>query len=194
MSATWAVIAGSGPAIVTLWWLVGMTVLGSLWLATQPLFQKGRGLTGFFVRPGWTRLARRQPPPNPPGSGAPARCGLRPSSGAPSATKRSRSVTNRRDERKHPRRHRLAVVLRRLLSRALPTRPRGTDRLLRVQVRTGGRRAVFGRARPDRGEARPGRLDRATGLGRRGRRSLLTSLRTALGLGTPARFPPERSD
>ena len=31
-----------------------MTVLGSLWLATQPLFQKGRGLTGFFVRPGWT--------------------------------------------------------------------------------------------------------------------------------------------
>ena len=41
--ATWAVIAGSGPAIVTLWWLAGMTVLGSLWLATQPLFQKGRG-------------------------------------------------------------------------------------------------------------------------------------------------------
>ena len=28
--ATWAVIAGSGPANVTLWWLVGMTVLGSL--------------------------------------------------------------------------------------------------------------------------------------------------------------------
>jgi hypothetical protein len=52
--ATWAVIAGSGPAIVTFWWLVGMTVLGSVWLATQPLFQRGRGLTGFFVRPGWT--------------------------------------------------------------------------------------------------------------------------------------------
>ena len=42
--ATWAVITGSGPAIVTLWWLAGMIVLGSLWLATQPLFQKGRGL------------------------------------------------------------------------------------------------------------------------------------------------------
>ena len=27
---TWAVITGSGPAMVTLWWLVGMTVLGSL--------------------------------------------------------------------------------------------------------------------------------------------------------------------
>ena len=27
--ATWAVITGSGPAIVTLWWLVGMSVLVS---------------------------------------------------------------------------------------------------------------------------------------------------------------------
>ena len=52
--ATWAVITGSGPAIVTLWWLVGMIVLGSLWLATQPLFQEGRGVTGFFDRSGWT--------------------------------------------------------------------------------------------------------------------------------------------
>jgi hypothetical protein len=51
---TWAVVTGSGPAIVMLWWLVGMIVFGSLWLATQPLFQKGRGLTGFFVRPDWT--------------------------------------------------------------------------------------------------------------------------------------------
>ena len=39
--ATWAAITGSGPAIVMLWWLAGMIVLGSLWLATQPLFQKG---------------------------------------------------------------------------------------------------------------------------------------------------------
>ena len=52
--ATWAVITGSGPAIVTLWWLVGMIVLGSLWLATQPLFQQGRGPNGFFVWPGRT--------------------------------------------------------------------------------------------------------------------------------------------
>ena len=51
---TWAMITGSGPAMVTLWWLVGVTVLGSLWLATQPLFQKGRGLAGVFVRPGWS--------------------------------------------------------------------------------------------------------------------------------------------
>jgi len=51
---TWAVITGSGPAIIMLWWLVGMIVFGALWLGTQPLFQKGRGLTGFFVRPGWT--------------------------------------------------------------------------------------------------------------------------------------------
>lgn len=51
---TWAMITGSGAAIVTLWWLLGVTVLGSLWLATQPLFQKGRGLAGVFVRPGRT--------------------------------------------------------------------------------------------------------------------------------------------
>jgi hypothetical protein len=51
---TWAVVTGSGPAMVMLWWLVGMIVFGSLWLVTQPLFQKGRGLTGCFVRPGWT--------------------------------------------------------------------------------------------------------------------------------------------
>jgi len=31
-----------------------MIVLGSLRLATQPLFQEGRGLNGFFIRPGWT--------------------------------------------------------------------------------------------------------------------------------------------
>jgi hypothetical protein len=52
--ATWAVITGPGPAIVTLWWLVGVILLRSLWLATQPLFQKGRGLTVYFVRPGRT--------------------------------------------------------------------------------------------------------------------------------------------
>ena len=51
--ATWAVISGSGP-LVTILWLAGMIVLGSLWLATQPLFQQGRGLKGFFIRPGWT--------------------------------------------------------------------------------------------------------------------------------------------
>ena len=51
--ATWTVLTASGPAIVTLWWLAGMILLGSLWLATQPLFQKGRGLGGIFVKPRW---------------------------------------------------------------------------------------------------------------------------------------------
>ena len=41
-------------AIAVLWWLAGMIVFGSIWLATQPSFQQGRGLDGVFVRPGWT--------------------------------------------------------------------------------------------------------------------------------------------
>ncbi len=48
----WMVVTGSGPAIVTLWWLAGMITLGLLWLATQPLFRQGRGVRGFFVTPG----------------------------------------------------------------------------------------------------------------------------------------------
>ena len=51
---TWAVITGSGPAIVTLWWLAGMIVFGALWLGTQPLFRQGRGFNGVFSWPGWT--------------------------------------------------------------------------------------------------------------------------------------------
>ena len=53
--ATWTVITGSGPAILTVWWLAGLVVFGPLWLATQPRFRQGRGLDGLFVRPGWTR-------------------------------------------------------------------------------------------------------------------------------------------
>jgi len=41
--ATWAVLTGPDPAFVTLWWLLGMSVVGALWLATQPLFQQWRG-------------------------------------------------------------------------------------------------------------------------------------------------------
>ena len=41
--ATWAVLTGSGPSVVTLWWLLGMGVFGALWLVTQPLFQRWRG-------------------------------------------------------------------------------------------------------------------------------------------------------
>ena len=38
---TWAVITGSGPAIVTFWWLAGTLVIGALWLGTQPLLEGG---------------------------------------------------------------------------------------------------------------------------------------------------------
>lgn len=68
--ATWTAITGAGPAMVTLWWLAGMIVLGSLWLASEPMFQQGRGLSG-FVWPGWTNWALRQPRPITTGHGAP---------------------------------------------------------------------------------------------------------------------------
>lgn len=51
--AIWTVITGARPAMVALWWFAGMIVVGSVWLATQPLFQQGRILSGFFVWPGW---------------------------------------------------------------------------------------------------------------------------------------------
>ena len=55
----------------------------------------------------------------------------------------------------------------RLLPWASKTRPRGTDRLRRLQALARGRRAVLSTSRPDRSPgARPGR-HRATGLGRR---------------------------
>ena len=52
--AAWTVITGPGPAMVALWWLAGMIVLGSLLFAKQPLFRQGPGLSGLFVWPGWT--------------------------------------------------------------------------------------------------------------------------------------------
>ncbi len=51
--ATWAVITGSGLAILAFWWLAGLLVFRPLWFATQPLFGQERSLDG-FVRPGWT--------------------------------------------------------------------------------------------------------------------------------------------
>jgi hypothetical protein len=51
--ATWAVITGSAPAILAVWWLAGLVVFRPRWAATQPLFGQGRGLDG-FVRLGWT--------------------------------------------------------------------------------------------------------------------------------------------
>ncbi len=47
--ATWAVITGSGPAIVTFWWLAGVIVFGALWLGTQPLFERRHRATSFIV-------------------------------------------------------------------------------------------------------------------------------------------------
>ena len=41
--ATWAVLTGPGPAVVTLWWLLGMSMFGALRLVTQPLFRQWRG-------------------------------------------------------------------------------------------------------------------------------------------------------
>ena len=62
---TWTLLAWS--AAMTAWiltgsidatrvgvlWVAGMTFLSLLLLATQPLFQQGRGLSGIFVKPGW---------------------------------------------------------------------------------------------------------------------------------------------
>ena len=52
---TWAVITGSGPATVALWWLAGAIVFGVLWLGTQSRFRQGRGFSGMFSWPGTTR-------------------------------------------------------------------------------------------------------------------------------------------
>jgi hypothetical protein len=42
--AIWAVLTRPGPAVVTLlWWLLGMSVFGALWLVTQPPFQQWCG-------------------------------------------------------------------------------------------------------------------------------------------------------
>ena len=48
---TWAVITGSGPGIVALWWLAGAIVFGVLWLGTQPLLRQGRGFSGIVSWP-----------------------------------------------------------------------------------------------------------------------------------------------
>ena len=37
-------------------WFAGMILLGLLWLATQPLYQQGRGLGGVFLKPSWRQL------------------------------------------------------------------------------------------------------------------------------------------
>ena len=51
---SWMLTVGSGVTLAIFWWLTGMVVFGSLWLATQPRFRRGRSVGGVFVRPGWT--------------------------------------------------------------------------------------------------------------------------------------------
>ena len=72
--ATWTVITGSGPAIVTLWWLVGLVFFGPLWFATQPLFRQGRGLQAFSSGPAG-RTGGSSTSTAPTATGAPARVG-----------------------------------------------------------------------------------------------------------------------
>jgi hypothetical protein len=50
---TWALITSADPAMVIVWWLVGLAVFRPLWSMTQPIFRQGRG-PGGPVRPGGT--------------------------------------------------------------------------------------------------------------------------------------------
>jgi hypothetical protein len=45
-------IGSIGATRVGVLWFAGMILLGLLWLATQPPYQLGRGMSGIFVRPG----------------------------------------------------------------------------------------------------------------------------------------------
>ena len=61
---TWALVLC--PAMVALWWVAGMIVLGSLLFATQPLFHHGPGLSGLFVWPRvteWRDVTSAKPAP-----------------------------------------------------------------------------------------------------------------------------------
>ena len=48
----WILIGSIAATRVGVLWVAGMIFLSLLWLATQPLFQQGRGLSGVFVKPG----------------------------------------------------------------------------------------------------------------------------------------------
>jgi hypothetical protein len=67
--ATWAVMTGSGPAAVTLWWLIGTTVLGSL----QAL---ARGRRAVLCRARTDRRARPGRLDGATGLGGRGRCGV----------------------------------------------------------------------------------------------------------------------
>ena len=48
----WILIGSIGATRVGVLWAAGTILLSLLWLATQPPFQQGRGLSGVFVKPG----------------------------------------------------------------------------------------------------------------------------------------------
>jgi hypothetical protein len=48
----WPLLGSVSAARVGVLWFAGAIAFGLIWLATQPLFRKGHGLRGFFVRPG----------------------------------------------------------------------------------------------------------------------------------------------
>ena len=52
----WILIGSIAATHVGVLWIAGMIFLSLLWLATQPLFQQGRGLSGVFVKPRWGQL------------------------------------------------------------------------------------------------------------------------------------------
>ena len=50
-AVAWPLVCGAGAALTGVVWFAGMIGLGLLWLATQPLFQQGRGHRGMFFWP-----------------------------------------------------------------------------------------------------------------------------------------------
>jgi hypothetical protein len=66
----WILLGSTDATRVGVLWVAGMIFLSLLWLATRPLFQQGRGLSGIFVKPrrGQLRvvnLHRTHPGPEP---------------------------------------------------------------------------------------------------------------------------------
>jgi hypothetical protein len=47
----WILIGSTDATRVGVLWVAGMIFLSLLWLATRPLSQQGRGLSGIFVKP-----------------------------------------------------------------------------------------------------------------------------------------------
>ena len=52
----WILFGSIAATLVGVLWVAGMILFGLLWLATQPLYQQGRGRRGVFVKPRWGEL------------------------------------------------------------------------------------------------------------------------------------------